>query len=99
MVGVFNLEIARIYNYLLQQSGKKYTVVHCLEGYDEISLTGKFKTFSNSGETLVSPESIGFNIQKACSTVVTQNFETRIKDKHAEFIKMSMPKTLRSIFC
>ncbi len=64
LVGVFNLEIARIYNYLLQDSKKNYTILHSLDGYDEISLTGKFKAISNAGETLFTPENIGFNTQK-----------------------------------
>jgi len=64
LVGVFNLEIARIYNYLLQSSDKKYTILHSLDGYDEISLTGKFKSISNNGDTLLSPENIGFKTQK-----------------------------------
>jgi anthranilate phosphoribosyltransferase len=64
LVGVFNLEIARIYNYLLQSSDKKYTILHSLDGYDEISLTGKFKAISNNGDTLLSPENIGFKTQK-----------------------------------
>ncbi|PCI97199.1 MAG: anthranilate phosphoribosyltransferase [Flavobacteriales bacterium] len=64
LVGVFNLEIARIYNYLLQSSDKKYTILHSLDGYDEISLTGNFKAISNNGETLLSPENIGFKTQK-----------------------------------
>ena len=61
LTGVFNLEIARIYNYLLQNSAKNYTILHSLDGYDEISLTGKFKAISNKGERLLSPENIGFN--------------------------------------
>jgi len=64
LVGVFNLEIARIYNYLLQSSDKKYTILHSLDGYDEISLTGKFKAISNSGDQLLTPEKIGFKTQK-----------------------------------
>lgn len=67
LVGVFNLEIARIYNYMLQKSGKNYSILHSLDGYDEISLTGKFKQYSNTSETLLSPEQIGFPLhnQKA----------------------------------
>jgi len=65
LVGVFNLEIARIYNYLLQDTDKNYTILHSLDGYDEISLTGKFKTISNAGETLFTPENIGFSTQNA----------------------------------
>lgn len=64
LVGVFNLEVARIYNYLIQNSGKTYTILHSLDGYDEISLTGKFKAFSNSGEALLSAEDIGFKTHK-----------------------------------
>jgi len=59
LAGVYSLEIARIYNYLLQDSGKKYTILHSLDGYDEISLTGKFKTINNNGEQLLSPTTIG----------------------------------------
>jgi anthranilate phosphoribosyltransferase len=58
LTGVFNLEIARIYNYLLQDSDKKYTILHSLDGYDEISLTGKFKAISNKGEYLFKPKDI-----------------------------------------
>jgi len=64
LVGVFNLEIARIYNYLLQQSDKNYTILHSLDGYDEISLTENFKAISNKGEMLLLPESVGFKTQK-----------------------------------
>ena len=39
LVGVYNLEMARIYNYLLQQTGRAFTIIHGLDGYDEISLT------------------------------------------------------------
>ena len=59
-VGVFSLELARIYAYLYQKSDKRYTILHALDGYDEISLTGDFKTFSNSGEQIYTLEKIGF---------------------------------------
>lgn len=60
MVGVFNLELARVYAYLYQKSGSKYTIVHALDGYDEVSLTGDFKTFSIAGEQINSIEDLGF---------------------------------------
>ncbi|WP_196889502.1 anthranilate phosphoribosyltransferase [Aureivirga sp. CE67] len=57
MVGVFNLEVARAYNYVFQQKeNKKYTIVHSLDGYDEISLTGDFKIISKEKEQLLKPE-------------------------------------------
>jgi anthranilate phosphoribosyltransferase len=61
LVGVYNLELARIYAYLYQQSDTKYTILNALEGYDEISLTCDFKTFSADGEKINSIEELGFD--------------------------------------
>ena len=47
MVGVFNLELLRLYTYLYQDSDKNYSIVHDLGGYDEISLTNTVKIVSN----------------------------------------------------
>lgn len=60
LVGVYNLELARVYAYLYQKSDIKYTIVNALEGYDEVSLTCDFKTFSAYGEKINSIESLGF---------------------------------------
>ena len=59
MVGVFNLELQRLYGYLYQQTDKNYSIVHALDGYDEISLTGKTKVISNQSETMFSPSDLG----------------------------------------
>ncbi len=59
LVGVYNLEMARIYNYLLQQGGKPFTIIHSLDGYDEISLTNDTKVITNQGEKVLTPEEIG----------------------------------------
>lgn len=59
LIGVYNLELARIYNYLLQQSGRQFTIVHSLDGYDEISLTSDTKVISNKGEHVLTPEILG----------------------------------------
>jgi anthranilate phosphoribosyltransferase len=59
LVGVYSLEMARIYNYLLQQSGKAFTIIHSLDGYDEISLTNDTKVITNSGEKIMTPEQLG----------------------------------------
>ena len=58
LVGVYDLELARLYNYMLQTSDKNYTIIHSLDGYDEISLTGDFKVISNYGEMILSPENL-----------------------------------------
>ncbi|MES2850202.1 MAG: anthranilate phosphoribosyltransferase [Bacteroidota bacterium] len=59
LVGVYNLEMARIYNYLLQQTDKNFTIIHSLDGYDEISLTGDTKVITNKGEQILSAETLG----------------------------------------
>lgn len=59
LVGVYNLEMARIYNYLLQQTGKPFTIIHSLDGYDEISLTDDTKVITNAGEKVLTPEQVG----------------------------------------
>jgi anthranilate phosphoribosyltransferase len=60
MLGVYNLKLARMYYYLYQQTGADFTVVNSLDGYDEISLTSAFKCFCNSGESIYTPEALGF---------------------------------------
>ena len=61
MVGVFNLELLRLYGYLYQNTDKNYSIVHALDGYDEISLTGPTKVISNHAETMFSPEDLGLS--------------------------------------
>lgn len=60
MVGVFNMELARLYDYLFQKSTKSYTIVHALDGYDEISLTGDVSIISCQSKRIVKPEDLGF---------------------------------------
>jgi anthranilate phosphoribosyltransferase len=55
MVGVFSLELARLYAYLYQQTDKQFVILHALDGYDEISLTGGVKMISNGQEQVVQP--------------------------------------------
>ncbi|MBU3009810.1 anthranilate phosphoribosyltransferase [Polaribacter vadi] len=60
MLGTFNLEVARLYNYILQEEENiNYGIIHALDGYDEISLTSGFKLFNKKGEQLITPEDLG----------------------------------------
>ncbi len=59
VLGVFNLKMARLYYYIYQNTDSDYTVLHSLDGYDEISLTDDFKVISKQGENIFSPEEIG----------------------------------------
>lgn len=59
LIGVNNMEIARVYYYFLKKTIKKYSIIHSLDGYDEISLTGPFKCYTSYGEYNYYPQSLG----------------------------------------
>lgn len=59
LVGVFSLELARQYGYLYQNTDKNFVILHSLDGYDEVSLTGPFKFFYNGGERIADPKELG----------------------------------------
>lgn len=65
LVGVFSLELQRLYGYLYQQTDKRFVILHSLDGYDEVSLTGNFKMVSNEGERILSPGDLGLPQVKA----------------------------------
>ncbi len=61
LVGVFNLELARLYGYLYQNTDKNFVILHSLDGYDEVSLTGNFKMITNGREEVLRPEDLGLS--------------------------------------
>ncbi len=61
VLGVFNLKMARMYYYMYQQTDVDYSIVHGLDGYDEISLTGDFKIINRHHEKIFSPTDFGLN--------------------------------------
>ncbi len=65
LTGVFNLELARLYKYILQKEGNRYTIVHALDGYDEVSLTGPFRIITPERDEVLEPKGIGFRQLRA----------------------------------
>ncbi|MDA7798124.1 anthranilate phosphoribosyltransferase [Flavobacteriaceae bacterium] len=61
VVGVYNLELARIYNYLYQTTDINYNIIHSIDGYDEISLTNGTKVYSRESEFILGSED--FNLK------------------------------------
>ncbi|MDR2963699.1 MAG: anthranilate phosphoribosyltransferase [Bacteroidales bacterium] len=59
-LGVYNLKMLRLYMLINQKIGTQYTLVHSLDGYDEISLTDTTKIVNNGGEFLATPQDLGF---------------------------------------
>ncbi|MBB6328734.1 anthranilate phosphoribosyltransferase [Algoriphagus iocasae] len=79
LVGVFSLELARLYGYLYQNMEGRFSILHALDGYDEISLTGPFKMISNHGERVLTPENIGLSTLKAESILGGETIEESAK--------------------
>jgi len=59
LLGVFNLEMARMYGYLYQNTDVNYSILHALDGYDEVSLTGPTKIISSTKEGMLNPSDFG----------------------------------------
>lgn len=59
LTGVYNLNIARMYQEILSKGRKGFKVVHSIDGYDEVSLTDRFKVWSMGEEETIYPDQIG----------------------------------------
>ncbi len=64
LFGTFSMELLRMYQYIMQQSGRRFAIVYALDGYDEVSLTGDFKICTNDSERILSPRELGFPLVK-----------------------------------
>lgn len=59
LLGVYNLKLMRLYRYIAQNEGINCTIVHSLDGYDEISLTSPFKVTNNTSEHVMTASDLG----------------------------------------
>lgn len=59
LLGVYNLKLMRLYRYIAQNEGINCTIVHSLDGYDEISLTSPFKVATNVSESVMKAADLG----------------------------------------
>jgi anthranilate phosphoribosyltransferase len=65
IVGVYSLQLLRLYAYLYQKQQKSYAIVYALDGYDEISLTQSAKVVSHKEDRLVKAEDFGVKAHEA----------------------------------
>lgn len=79
MVGVFSLELARKYGYLYQNTDKSYAIVHALDGYDEISLTGGSKIITPQSESIIHPSIFGLDNVEATAIIGGETVEDSAK--------------------
>ena len=82
LLGVYNLKLLRLYHYICQQNGIDCTIVHSLDGYDEVSLTSDVKVASPWGESVYTPGELGFPMYDPCDLWGGETVEqaTRIFD-------------------
>lgn len=64
LLGVANLDQMRLYAQVYQRMGIDYGIVHSIDGYDEISLTGDFKVSTNDYERIYRPADLGLALAK-----------------------------------
>jgi anthranilate phosphoribosyltransferase len=65
LVGVYDLHVARLYQFFLQQLNRKFIIVHGLDGYDEVSLTGASKVIGNNMESIINSKDFGLGQYEA----------------------------------
>lgn len=58
LLGTFDLELSRLYQYIMQETGRRYSIVYALDGYDEVSLTGAFRLRTNDSDTILTPQDL-----------------------------------------
>ena len=92
IVGVFNLEVARLYSYLFQKTNKNYAIIHSLDGYDEISLTGNVKIITRNEENIFSQQDL--SLQKLNSKSI--NGGETIKESAKIFMNILQNKGTKS---
>jgi anthranilate phosphoribosyltransferase len=79
LVGVYSLELSRIYSYLYQATEKDYVIVHSLDGYDEISLTGPCKIITREIEKILQPSDIQLNKHESAELSGGKSVEEAMK--------------------
>ncbi len=79
LTGVFNLELARMYHFIFQETSKRYKIIYALDGYDEISLTGDFKIYENTGENFYKITDIPFKKLQQNDIMGSNSIETNAK--------------------
>ena len=95
-VGVYSLELARLYQYIFEESGTEYSIVHALDGYDEVSLTSDSLVITNDQEVLLTPRH--WNIKKVKpSDIHGGETITQAKDKLVKILKNTASQSHKEV--
>jgi anthranilate phosphoribosyltransferase len=79
LLGVYSMELADLYSQLLSETNKEYSIVHSLDGFDEISLTGPYRIIERHSDIIFNPEEAGFKTIKANEIVGGTSVESSAK--------------------
>ena len=91
LIGVFNSQIFRLYSHIYNKTDKNYCIVHGIDGYDEISLTGPFKLYSNNYDVMLEAKDLKLNSVSPESLVGGKN----IKDSASIFLNILKNKSTK----
>ncbi len=61
LIGVYSPQVQDLYGQVYREQGNQCLIVHSLDGYDEISLTGRIRLMSGMREEFLEPASLGFH--------------------------------------
>ena len=59
LTGVFDMKTFELYKSVFERKDGNYAVIHSLDGYDEISMTGDFRVWNSDGDRILNPEKLG----------------------------------------
>lgn len=62
LVGTYNLELAKLYQHVLADKRINYTVLHGLEGFDELTFIGSTRILGKSRDEILLPNVLGASI-------------------------------------
>ncbi len=79
LVGVYSLELTRLYGYLYQATDKQYVIIHSLDGYDEVSLTGPFKVLTRELDRICQPGDLGLPVYDPAKLAGGKTIEEAMK--------------------
>lgn len=79
LLGVYSMELADLYAQLLSETDKEYRIVHSLDGFDEISLTGPYRVIARNADTILIPENEGFKTVSAAELIGGRTVESSAK--------------------
>jgi anthranilate phosphoribosyltransferase len=62
LIGVSDLQTMYLYNQVLRDGDQSYILIHALDGYDEVSLTGDARYIDNGMDYNLTPDDFGLSI-------------------------------------